>query len=162
MDACMAAPAASSAPPAPPPLTCPEDPAPPRGQGGALDIDLPQGLPGLREVRRIRVEPLATAPGFYELQAPEQGLRLVAWAFAPGVVPLAEADLAEACRSAGLPGPDALVLIVAAIHDTDDGREITLNLRAPLLVDCRRRTGLQQVLPTPAYPTRHRLCLLDP
>jgi flagellar assembly factor FliW len=49
------------------------------------------------------------------------------------------------------------VAVLAIVTVRPGGAEITVNLMAPLVIDCRTRTGRQVVVDTGRYSTRHAL-----
>jgi flagellar assembly factor FliW len=49
------------------------------------------------------------------------------------------------------------VAVMAIVTVPKNAQEMTANLMAPILVDCRTRTGCQLVLDTGRYSTRHTL-----
>ena len=54
-----------------------------------------------------------------------------------------------------LPREEAAVLVIVTVPA--DGREMTANLMAPIIIDCRSRRGRQLVLEGGPYSTRHPL-----
>ena len=59
-----------------------------------------------------------------------------------------------------LPREDAAVLIIVTVPA--DGREMTANLMAPIIIDCRSRRGRQLILEGGPYSTRHPLLPAPP
>ena len=57
-------------------------------------------------------------------------------------------------------GPSAKVAVLAIVTIPENPQEITANLMAPLLIDCRSSVGRQVVLDTGRYSTRHPLLTL--
>ena len=54
------------------------------------------------------------------------------------------------------------VAVLAIVTVRPGGGEITVNLMAPLVIDCRTRTGRQVVVDTGRYSTRHALVASPP
>ena len=54
---------------------------------------------------------------------------------------------------------DALVLSVVTI--ANEGREVTMNLAAPIIVNCREMLGMQIVLQNESYSVRHTIAALE-
>jgi flagellar assembly factor FliW len=71
--------------------------------------------------------------------------------------PIARDDLDEACLSAGLTSGNLLVLLIVTVRNDPTGISLTANLRAPVLVDVRKRVGRQVVLVNQSYAVRHPL-----
>lgn len=70
----------------------------------------------------------------------------------------AEADLDEICQQRRLDRAEAAFLLIATLRLGDEGSlEITVNRRAPVLVDTARMTGRQVVLNDPRYEVQYRL-----
>lgn len=67
------------------------------------------------------------------------------------------ADLAEAQRNLEIADSDLLILLLVTARRGDAGTELTVNLRAPLLIDASRRTGHQYVMANDNYSLRHPL-----
>ena len=63
--------------------------------------------------------------------------------------------LAAVPLPADVPREDAAMLVIVTVPA--DGRDMTANLMAPLVVDCRSRRGRQLVLEGGPYSTRHPL-----
>ena len=61
---------------------------------------------------------------------------------------------------ADLPRGDAAVLVIVTVPA--DGRDMTANLMAPIIIDCRSRRGRQLVLEGGPYSTRHPLLPATP
>ncbi len=70
--------------------------------------------------------------------------------------PIARQDIEDACLHAGMGTGDLLLLIVTVRNDPT-GVAVTANLRAPVIIDVRKRTGRQVVLANPDYAVRHPL-----
>lgn len=76
------------------------------------------------------------------------------------VVPelIAAEDLEEAIGAAGVAPEEAIVLLIATARKDEDGTiTLSVNLRAPLIVDAEHHTARQHVLNNTAYPIRHVL-----
>jgi len=52
---------------------------------------------------------------------------------------------------------DLTVLLLVTVRQSDGGHQLTVNLRAPVLIDAVRFVGAQYVLPDDRYPVRHTL-----
>ena len=65
------------------------------------------------------------------------------------------ADLERARDELGIAADDLAVVLIVAIREVADRPEISVNLRAPILLDAQKRTGAQSVLTNSKYPVRH-------
>lgn len=70
---------------------------------------------------------------------------------------IARKDLEEAFETLSIPAEDAGVLLVVNARKGEETVSLCVNLRAPVIIDTRRRTGRQHVLPDASYPIRHVL-----
>lgn len=70
-------------------------------------------------------------------------------------MPIEDSDVAEGCVAVGLDPADVAVLLVVRASREGAGPALSVNRRAPLLVDLRRHLGFQVVLPRPDYAVRH-------
>ena len=123
-------------------------------------LEFPGGLPGFEHARRfvlIDLESPRFSP-FLLLQGIDGGTPSMA------VLPLdirceiyRTEDLSDAARALGIAFEDCGLLLVSTIRRTDIEVSVTVNLRAPIFVDLRRRCAWQKVLPNDRYAIRHRL-----
>jgi flagellar assembly factor FliW len=139
------------------------------GAGGSDNgaIVFPQGLPGFPGATRFALRPLTGASdGLLLLQSvedPELRFLVLPYADRPdGQVPLSRLDVDGACEALGIRPEHAAVLLVVTSWrepgcDGAEERRLYVNLRAPVVLDTVRRTAIQHVLPSPAYPVRHFL-----
>jgi flagellar assembly factor FliW len=148
------------------PATGADDRQRPKGGGGdwAETITFPQGLPGFPGATTFGLQPLAGADGrLLVMQSTEDaGLRFLVMPCDDRRLPLARIDLDAACGAVGVQPEDAAFLLVAtaqrvAGRDGAEQRQLYVNLRAPVVLDTLRRTAVQHVLASPAYPVRHLL-----
>lgn len=63
-------------------------------------------------------------------------------------------DLHDAYKQCDVRPSDALTLLIVSVRRTDDGVELSANLRAPVVVDVQRRVGRQHVMSNGKYPIR--------
>jgi flagellar assembly factor FliW len=121
-------------------------------------LRFPDGLIGFREARRFALlessRPESPFRCLVSLDVPELGFvvcePMVLW---PGY-------------GADLPVPDggtaADLAVLAIVSVPKNPQEMTANLMAPIVIDCRTRTGCQIVLDTGRYSTRHALLPATP
>lgn len=65
------------------------------------------------------------------------------------------ADLINACRLLKIEFADSVTLLVVSTRKVGEATQISVNLRAPILVDAPNRQAWQFVLPNSQYPVRH-------
>ena len=66
-----------------------------------------------------------------------------------------EADVQTACRSLGVAEGSVAVLLVVATRKIGAATQVSVNLRAPVILDLNNQTAWQYVLPNNRYPVRH-------
>jgi flagellar assembly factor FliW len=117
------------------------------------------GLPGFPSIERFQLEPL---PGLESelmllqaIEAPEIGFITLPL---PIDMPVLRAtDVADVARLLDIEPGELMILAIVTLAQGAAGVETSLNLRAPLFIDVRRRVGAQVVLGDPSYPLRHRI-----
>ena len=67
------------------------------------------------------------------------------------------ADIVDAGRSLGIAERDLGVLAIATLRRSDDGIVITLNLRAPIIIDIAGLRAWQHIMENERYPIRFRI-----
>lgn len=77
----------------------------------------------------------------------------------PGAGPISSDDLHVACRTRGLDWAALAVLAIVTVRPEAEGVRFSVNLKAPLLIDTRRRSGYQHVLASDRYQIREPLPL---
>lgn len=70
-----------------------------------------------------------------------------------------ERDLLGACNTMDVEVENAVIALIVTIRDAGGEPQITVNLRAPIILDSGTRTGWQYVLPNSKYSVRHTLNL---
>jgi flagellar assembly factor FliW len=68
---------------------------------------------------------------------------------------VAPADIESACQTLGIAYGDAAVLAVVATRRIGASTQISVNLRAPVIIDTRNALAWQHVLANNRYPVRH-------
>jgi flagellar assembly factor FliW len=121
-------------------------------------LNFPDGLVGFREAHRFALLESSRAGSPFSclvsLDFPELGFvvcdPIQLWpGYGADLPPLAEGRVEDRAAL-------AIVTVPGNAH------EMTANLMAPLVVDCRSRTGRQVVLDTGRYSTRHTLLAAAP
>jgi flagellar assembly factor FliW len=67
------------------------------------------------------------------------------------------ADIEMATQAVGFTPIDTVVLLLVTVRKTESGHALSVNLRAPLLIDAGRMKGVQYVLQNERYPVRFTL-----
>jgi flagellar assembly factor FliW len=87
------------------------------------------------------------------LEAPE--VSFIVAPYTPGDGVIAAEDIAEAFQTLGIGAGDGAVLLVVSIRKSGEKAAVSVNLRAPLIVDVKNRAAWQFVLSNPEYSVRH-------
>jgi flagellar assembly factor FliW len=66
-------------------------------------------------------------------------------------------DLRIACRDVQIAEADLALLLIVSVHRSPGEVKLSVNARAPLLIDSARRTGLQYVFQQETYKVQHML-----
>jgi flagellar assembly factor FliW len=66
-------------------------------------------------------------------------------------------DLADACKVLEFKPDVLLVLFIVTIHETAEGRHISVNAKAPILVDAANNVATQYVFQNSQYEIQHRI-----
>lgn len=116
-------------------------------------VTFPEGLIGFADARRFALlEPARAESPFRHLVSFD---RLDLGFVICDALALWPAYRADIPLPAGVAPEDLAVLAIITVPA--DPREMTANLMAPLVIDCRSRTGVQLVLDSGRYSTRHLL-----
>lgn len=67
------------------------------------------------------------------------------------------ADIDQACEALSIARSDVAVLLIVATRKVGEETQVSVNLRAPIVVDTRSQTAWQYVLSNSRYPVRHVL-----
>lgn len=67
------------------------------------------------------------------------------------------ADLAQAAQELNIPAAELTVLLIVSVHRESSGVRLSVNARAPLLVNAMKRTAVQHVFASSKYNIRHML-----
>lgn len=66
-------------------------------------------------------------------------------------------DMSTACRDLQFSESSAAVLLIVNVHRSLDEVKLSVNARAPLIIDADRRIGTQYVFPQDTYNVQHML-----
>lgn len=126
------------------------------------EVHMPRGPLGFADHRRFALADLPQAIGerFKLLQSLEDadlGFVVAVLPQAAGLID--EADLEEACEASGIERGRAEFLLVVTIrpNEAGDGIAMSVNLRAPLVLDPERRVARQHVFSSSRYAVRQPL-----
>ena len=70
---------------------------------------------------------------------------------------ISASDLKSACRELQLNETNVAALLIVSVHRTPEGISLSVNARAPLLIDSVQRIGAQYVFPGEHYSLQHML-----
>ncbi len=73
---------------------------------------------------------------------------------------VAHEDLEDAALSVGVPVDSAAFVLIVTIRPTADGSHVTVNQRAPVVIDVNRAIARQVVMANSSYPIQQPLQLL--
>jgi flagellar assembly factor FliW len=126
----------------------------------ATTLRLPRGILGFSHLRDYALAALPEARfGRFEvlqsIEAPDVSFVVLPYETADALIK--PEDVEEAFRALGVPPGGGAVMLVVSIRKAGETSEVSVNLRAPIVVDLRSRTAWQYVLSDPAYPVRHVL-----
>lgn len=123
-------------------------------------ISIPQGLIGFAQSRRFVLIDLQKegAERFMLLQClDEPSISFHVLPVDPNESGLKVEDIKQMTDQVGFPVDQTAILFVVTIRRGEDGIELTANMRAPVLVNTSKMTGIQHVLANEEYPLRQRL-----
>jgi len=122
---------------------------------------MPHGLLGFADKRDFGIANLpAERYGHFMLLQSLEDTALSFLVLPLEIVPdlIAPEDLQEALTAAGIAHENAIVMLIATARKDDDGTvALSVNLRAPVVIDVERHCARQHVLNNTAYPIRHVL-----
>ncbi|MEX2453345.1 MAG: flagellar assembly protein FliW [Rhodospirillaceae bacterium] len=132
---------------------------------GSQALFMPRGILGFAEHRNFGI---AYLPNRFidrlmllqSLSSPETSFLLLPLGIDDGII--AQDDLVSACNTMNVAPDNAVVAVIVTIRDAGGQPQVTVNLRAPILLDSETRTGWQYVLPNSKYSVRHTLALPQP
>lgn len=74
---------------------------------------------------------------------------------------VAREDLEDAALSVGVPLDAAAFVLIVTIRPTPQGSNVTVNLRAPVVIDVNRAVARQVVMANSSYPIQQPIQLLN-
>jgi flagellar assembly factor FliW len=123
-------------------------------------ILFPQGLLGFGDCRDFALADLPNGkqPQFKALQClTDANLAFLVAPLPSDSSAIDRTDVEEACQSLSIAQEDLVIVLIVTVRRDDDGAHVSVNLRAPVLIDTRRRVARQYVLPNNKYEIRHKL-----
>lgn len=123
-------------------------------------INLPKGLLGFVDYREFVLGELPDRePSRFKLLqcVNDPSLSLIVMPLLEGGELIDPADREEACDIIGIAPDNAAYLLVVTVRHTAELVQFSVNARAPLVIDTKRRVGYQHVLSNNKYEVRHPL-----
>lgn len=123
-------------------------------------LSFPNGLIGFAGLESFA---LANLPGdesdqFKVLQCLEiPELSFIVLPYAAEGSLLADKDITEVTEKFQIKKEDLALLFIITIRSTGENMKVTMNLRAPVVVDTKSRTGRQYILSDQSYSVQHEL-----
>jgi flagellar assembly factor FliW len=120
-------------------------------------VSMPRGIFGFGSIREsilLRLDPSRFGPLNLLQVIDEPRLAFLFYADTPESSLYQSADLDAAYQSLGIPQAYAAALVLATVRPPPTG--ITLNLRAPLLVNTQTKVAIQHILASGDYPIRFK------
>ena len=123
-------------------------------------LRLPRGLMGFSSLRDFA---LANLPQerygrfkvLQSLESPELSFIVLPYETTDALI--TESDLDAGMTELGIAREDSAALLIVSIRKTGEKAIVSVNLRAPIVVDLKRRLAWQHVLANPEYSVRHTL-----
>jgi flagellar assembly factor FliW len=123
-------------------------------------VHFPQGLIGLPQSKRFGLSPIPDSRmgQFMILQSLDDfALSFLVLPLQIGPKTVASEDAAEACAALAVPVDDADFFTVVTLRQSEEGLSVSINLRAPIIVDAKSHVARQHVLANQKYPIRQPL-----
>lgn len=144
----------------------PGSPAMPRSPAATCPptIRFPLGLPGFPKARLFTLQETGSCPApFLAMRSSEDpSLQFLVLPCADDALPIDRVELEAACDLHGLTMARVVVLLIVGGQPDGanaSGQGLSVNRRAPILLDTGRAIGIQHVLDNPAYAVRSPLAL---
>jgi flagellar assembly factor FliW len=126
----------------------------------AQAIEFPRGILGFPSLRSFGLTSLPDPrlQQFMLLQClTDVNLSFLVLPLTDGNGPIAPEDIDAARKELNISPENLAVVMIVSIRRVDADTQVSVNLRAPVLMDAGRRTGAQVVLTNGSYPVRHVL-----
>ncbi len=123
-------------------------------------ITFPKGIPGFKGYQDFGLTslPIASESNLMLMQSIDPSdLSFVICSYDVSASLIAVEDLARACDHLGISPQDCAVALIANFHRDGENTELSVNLRAPILIDTANRLAWQHILTNEQYQVRHML-----
>ena len=70
-------------------------------------------------------------------------------------------DIEDICNILGTTIDNITIILIASVHNTPNGKNISVNVRAPLIINLEEQAAAQYVFPSNKYKIRHMLSELN-
>lgn len=127
-------------------------------------ISFPHGLLGMPEcVNFCLLEfPVKKFPQFRLLQSlDDAALSFITLPLEMDNSIIEREDILKGCRDLGIPEPDLAMLLIVSVHRGAQDVRLSVNARAPLLIDAQRREATQYVFQNNRYEVQQALTLVE-
>lgn len=128
-------------------------------------VRMPRGILGYADHQTFGLAnmPDPNLPQFKVLQSMDDAaLSFIVLPLQPGDATIEEVELRTACQMLALDYDDCAVLLMVSTRQVGPATQISVNLRAPILLDANNRRAWQYVLPNSTYPVRHVIATAQP
>ena len=123
-------------------------------------ITFPKGVPGFKGYQDFGLTnlPMAGEANLMLMQSidpSDLSFVICSYDVSAGLIELQ--DLAQACDHLGIAPQDCAVALIANFHRAGENTELSVNLRAPILIDTANCLAWQHILANEQYQVRHML-----
>jgi flagellar assembly factor FliW len=123
-------------------------------------LTFPKGIPGFKDFHEFGMTKLPGSPEanlvlLQSIEPSELSFIVCCYEIAAGLID-AE-DIGQACQSLGIEPKDCAIVVIANFHRNEGGVRLSVNLRAPILIDTANRLAWQHILSNEKYDVRHML-----
>ena len=123
-------------------------------------LRLPRGLMGFANLHEYA---LATLPEerygrfkvLQSIEAPDVSFIVLPYDSSDALIDAA--DLGDAYQTLGVAPNEGATLLIVSVRKAGEKPVVSVNLKAPVVIDLKRRTAWQHVLANPEYSVRHTL-----
>lgn len=127
-----------------------------------LSLNFPTGVVGFPDIHEFGLAdlPSANMEQFKLLQCiTDPRVSFIVLPTAAEAAPIDPQDLIDACQTMNMNPADLVLLFIITIRSAGPGAGITMSInhRAPVLIDSVTRTGRQYVLSNNKYPVQHQI-----
>ena len=153
------------------PVTKSDDPVTVKSRFGALTfqnanlVRMPRGILGYANHQTFGLAnmPDQNLAQFKVLQSMDEAeLSFIVLPLETGNDCITEVDLRTACQMLSLDFGDSAVLLMVSTRQVGPATQISVNLRAPIILDANNRRAWQYVLPNATYPVRQVIASAQP